>query len=65
MIGESAWVAVRLAVLQVQTSQQPIEQFIIQIQQVRDLVGFDEDRPRFRRIFVSQVLEVLGDRTEV
>jgi hypothetical protein len=42
--------AVRLAtLLRPQPNHQPINQLVIQPQRVRDLVGFDENRPRFRR----------------
>jgi hypothetical protein len=36
--------------------QQPIEHLVIQSPSVRDLVGFDEDRARFRGVLLGQVL---------
>jgi hypothetical protein len=69
---ESQALSVRLAPLppsfglfQTRFGQQGIEQVVIQIQSVRDLVGFDENRPGFRGLLVRQVLQVLGDRTMI
>jgi hypothetical protein len=38
----------------------PTNQLVIQLQDVRDLVGFDEDRLGFPNGLVSGVLEVVG-----
>lgn len=49
--------------LQPQPNQQRIEQLVIESQSAGDVVGPDEDRPRFGRVVVGQVLEVFGNRT--
>ena len=47
--------------LQPQPNQQPIQQLVIQPQRIRDLIGFDKDRPRFRGVLLRQVLEERGE----
>jgi hypothetical protein len=44
---------------------QPINQLVIQTQNVRELVGFGENRLGFRSGAVGEVLEVGGERTVV
>jgi hypothetical protein len=50
---------------QVQSDQQPTQHLVIHRQGVRDPVGFEEDRLGFRSDWVSEVLELVGERAVV